>query len=70
MTDILREETESDEMRYALLGWTSTAPKRNAGADYGSGYSLTKLKALIDKIEFSGFDPSFLYPENQESDPQ
>lgn len=67
VTDCMRKATESDEMRYALLGWTEDAGKKNAGYDYGSGFPIADLKRLIDQVEFPGFDPSFLYPENIEA---
>lgn len=62
VTDCLRRaEGTSDEMRYALLGWSSDAEKKNAGFDYGSGFSLSDLKKLVDQIDYPGFDPSILY---------
>lgn len=63
VTDCLRSAADSDEKRYALLGWTDDSPKRNAGFDYGSGFSLQDLKSLIDEVEYPGFDLSFLYLE-------
>lgn len=64
VTDRVRALTESDEKRYALLGWTSDNEKKNAGYGYGSGFSIASLKELVDQIAFPGFDFSLLYPEN------
>jgi len=55
VTDCLRSGTTSDEMRYALLGWTEGAGKRNAGFNYGEGFRMADLKALVDSVSFSGF---------------
>lgn len=65
VTDCLRKATESDEKRFAVLGWTEGTGKRNAGYDYGSGFPLDELKRLVDQISYPGFDPSFLYPTRQ-----
>jgi len=70
VTDRVRALTESDEKRYALLGWTSDNEKKNAGYDYGTGFSISSLKELVDQIEFPGFDFSALYPENLEEEDQ
>ena len=62
VTDCLRKATDSGEMRYALLGWTDDGSKKNAGWDYGSGFSVEDLKHLVDQVAFPRFDVSFLYP--------
>ncbi|MDF1860408.1 MAG: site-specific integrase [Verrucomicrobiales bacterium] len=64
ITDRLREVTDSDEKRYALLGWVEGAGKRNAGFNYGSGFKMKELKRLIDKVTFPGLDLSHLYSSN------
>jgi integrase len=61
VTDCLRSGTTSDEMRYALLGWTEGAGKRNAGFSYGEGYKMVELKELIESVRFPGFATSHLY---------
>jgi len=56
VTDCLRRVTDSDEMRYALLGWSETAGKKNSGYDYGSGFTIEDLKILVDQIRYEGFN--------------
>ncbi len=54
VTDKLRAASESDEKRYALLGWSGSKGKQNAGFDYGSGFPLADLQSLINQIHFEG----------------
>jgi hypothetical protein len=56
VTDCLRTGTTSDEMRYALLGWTEGAGKRNAGFSYGDGFKIRELKAVIETVVFPGLE--------------
>jgi len=65
VTDCLRSGTTSDEMRYALLGWTEGAGKRNAGFSYGEGFRMADLKALVDSVNFPGFTPADVFPEDK-----
>ena len=60
VTDQLRESADSDELRYALLGWTEGSKKKNSGYKYGKGFSITKLRDLVEKIE-PRVDLSHLY---------
>ena len=64
VTDCLRDVTDSDEKRYALLGWVEGAGKRNAGFNYGSGFKMKELKRLIDKVTFPELDLGHLYSGN------
>ncbi|MEM9481519.1 MAG: site-specific integrase [Verrucomicrobiota bacterium] len=57
-TDSLRRATDSDEKRWAILGWSEGGVKRNAGFDYGEGFSLEQLKQLVDLIDVPGFSLS------------
>ena len=54
VTDKLRAASESDEKRYALLGWSGSKGKQNAGFDYGSGFPLADLQSLINQVQFEG----------------
>ncbi|MBP6783971.1 MAG: phage integrase SAM-like domain-containing protein [Verrucomicrobiales bacterium] len=63
VTDCLRVGAKSDEMRYALLGWTEGAGKRNAKFNYEEKFKIRELKELIDSVNFPGFDPSYLRRE-------
>ena len=60
VTDCLRSATESDEKRYALLGWTDGAGRRNAGFGYGEGFKMAELKELLESVNYPGFDVSKL----------
>ena len=62
VADAIRSITESDEILYEIGGWGKSNNK-NSSRQYGKG-DLKRLKKVIDQIEFEGFDPSFLYPEN------
>ncbi len=57
VADAIRRVTTSDEIRYALCGW-SKGMRKNSGWDYGDGYPLSKLKEVIDQVEFDGLDLS------------
>lgn len=43
------------------LGGLSRERHRNSAADYGSGFSLKRLKEAIDKVEYPGVDFSAIY---------
>lgn len=62
MADSLRAAAVSDETLFAIGGWESHG-RGNSSRRYGKG-SIEHLKKEIDKAQFRGFDPSFLYPEN------
>ncbi len=56
VTDELRRITDSDDKRTALLGWTTGGGKKNAGADYGKGFPLSQLKAIVDQVTIEGLE--------------
>ena len=60
VTDQIRENADSDELRYALLGWTDGSQKKNSGYNYGTGFPIKKLHDLVEKIE-PRVDLSHLY---------
>ena len=68
VTDRLRAISSSDEMRYALLGWIDGGQRRNSGFDYGRGFPMRDLKKIVDKIEFPGFDSTFLHSTDEGMD--
>lgn len=64
ISDKLRRNVISDEMRYALLGWTEEQGKRNSGWNYGlEKFPMEDRKAIIEYIDYPDLDLTFLYPE-------
>lgn len=55
-----RDAEVEQPLRWALGGWSSGG--KNSEADYGDGYSMTTLKAAIDKVQYPNVDLSNLYP--------
>lgn len=60
VADAIRTVTDSDEILYAIGEWAENG-KGNSSRRYGRG-SLSKLKEIIDQIQFRGFDPALLRP--------
>ncbi len=61
VADAIRSVTDSDEILFEIGGWGSEK-RDNSSRQYGKG-DLERLKRVIDKVSYQGFDPSFLHSE-------